>query len=40
MKLRGQKASKNSSTQIFAANKLVQADAVILPTETFLISRP
>jgi hypothetical protein len=28
MKLRGQKASKNSSTQIFAANKLVQADAV------------
>ena len=27
MKLRGQKASKNSSTQIFAANKLVQADA-------------
>ncbi|XP_028411452.1 voltage-dependent L-type calcium channel subunit beta-4-like [Dendronephthya gigantea] len=27
MKLRGQKASKNSSTQIFAASKLVQADA-------------
>ena len=32
MKLRGQKASKNSSTQIFAANKLFQADPVFRPS--------
>ena len=36
MKLRGQKASKNSSTQIFAANKLIQADTVRLRLAYFL----